>query len=276
MNIPLNPPPNPPNNLARNPIPLWLWLALFAAVAILFWGSRSWFMQKAEENIAQSPFLQVTNREFSLFLWHNPEYMRADMRSKTGYLPAFQYGQLVTVKPELADQYLQAPHEMMFLYHTWNRLLGKERMPCPIPARLFEIFVNQAQEWLPKYWSAAPKEYKDFVAKISAFPPDQDLAQLPLTTLPEIARSAFIGWKNNVYDREEIADLKPTFEEMQAFIKRHPNYARNYWRNILIDSHPDYLTSLKNPHSLSAFVPSQEMAPFLKAAFHIDKECNKK
>ncbi|MCE5317775.1 MAG: hypothetical protein LLG04_10540, partial [Parachlamydia sp.] len=57
------------DSLSSNPFPFWLWLVLLAIIASLFWGGSSWLSQQINREVAASPFLQVTNRQFSLFLW---------------------------------------------------------------------------------------------------------------------------------------------------------------------------------------------------------------
>ena len=79
------------NRPSSSTIPPWIWLALVAIVASLLWGGGSWVRENKMWMAENSPFLQVTNREFSLFLWQFPEFMRINVSEKSGYLPGFQY-----------------------------------------------------------------------------------------------------------------------------------------------------------------------------------------
>ena len=106
---------------SKNPSPFWIWLGVIAAFGLLIWVGQNWYYQWIEKRLVENPFLQVTNREMSLFLWQNPEHMRVNVKQKTGYLSAFQYTDKLTVEPLLADNYVEAPPELLFLYHTWHR-----------------------------------------------------------------------------------------------------------------------------------------------------------
>lgn len=253
----------------KDPFPFWIWLAVIAAFVILIWGSKTWYNNQMHTSTASNPFLQVTNRDMSLFLWQHPEYMRANVRSKTGYLPAFQYFDHVGPEPELADQFVVAPPELLFQYHIWDLLLRNEFSSTPIGLKDFREFLDYSKEWLPEYWPASPKGYNSFVSdlmnnKITT----PDLQLLPPSTLPQEVRLAFQGWMNYYKEGDLINAVTPTFSQMNAFLAAHPHYARPFWRNILIQSTPDYLKAL-SAYQLDpeAKLPAEEMAPFLKAAY---------
>ncbi len=210
--------------------------------------------------------MQVTNRQLSLFLWQNPEFMRINSKQKDGYLPGFFHNGKVTMDLSFADQYAEAPPELLFRYHTWHRLVSNEFIPRPIARNDFMEFLRNVPEWQPTYWPAASKSYS---AMISQLPSSdvEDLSALGEEELPRIVRLAFQGWKNYFYEGEEINHVKPTANQMKAFLERHPHYARNYWRNIVMDVTPDYLKSLPKSDS-DAVIPAKEMSPFLKAAVY--------
>lgn len=254
---------------SKNPFPFWFWLFMVAIIASLLWGGKSWLSKQVEERKESSPFLHVTNREFSLFLWQFPEYLRVNRSQKTGYLPAFQYLNKVTVEPEMADQLVVAPPEVLFLYHTWKRLLGGEFFPSPIPIAEFKEFLEYSEEWQPKYWPQAPSDYVSFVKSLREGQiNDIDLQVMPEKTLPQEVRRAFQGWTNYFKQGESINRVKPSHSEMVEFLKENPHYERNYWRNILLATYPKYLLKDgKGGISDDAPLPENQLAPFLKVAY---------
>lgn len=251
---------------ASNPWPFWLWLVLLALLASLLWGGSSWVMQRLNVAIAESPFLQVTNRQFSLFLWQFPEFMRKHSPIKTGYLPGFQYEEKVTLYPGEAEKYVIAPPETLFLYHTWKRLIADEFVQRPIPLKEFQEFLSSAEEWQPKNWSEAPQQYALTVSKLDDPATPQNLATLPENALPISVRQAFQGWRNYYKEGKAINNVKPTFEEMDRFLQAYPHYARPNWRNILLDQFPDYLNQM--PSESKEEMPEEQLAPFLRVAFY--------
>lgn len=254
------------DSLASNPLPFWLWLVLLVLIASLFWGGSSWVNQRVNREVAASPFLQVTNRQFSLFLWQFPNFMRINSRIKTGYLPGFQDNN-VSINLEDSDKYVVAPPETLFMYHTWSRLIAHEYAERPILAPEFQEFLSSTEEWQPKNWREAPREYAETVAKLSLPDSPKDLQSLPHTALPVIVRQAFQGWKNYFKEGDAINAIKPTYDEMARFLKLYPHYARPNWRNIMMDKAPSYL--IKNePRDENAEIPADQLAPFLKVAFY--------
>lgn len=273
---PVRPPPKPPlqekdfiqDSLSANPFPFWLWLVLLALLASLLWGGSSWLMQQVNREVAASPFLQVTNRQFSIFLWQFPELMRINSSSKTGYLPGFQYQGKVSMFLDDADKYVVAPPETLFLYHTWKRLIADEYAARPVPVKEFREFLDYAEEWQPKNWPQAPKGYAEFVDKLFEADTPKELQKMPDSTLPTVVRQAFQGWRNYFKEGDAINQLKPTFDEMSRFLKLYPHFARNNWRNIMLDHVPDYLIQMKEmPADAKAEIPPEQLAPFLKVAF---------
>ena len=250
----------------KNPFPAWLWLFLITILMCLLWGGSSWYADKVGVLVHESPFLQVTNRELSLFLWQNPEFMRVNAKQKSGYLPAFQYVDKISLDLPYADQYAIAPPEVLFRYHTWSRLLKEEFIERPIPLQAFRDFINYAQEWDPRYWPAAPTGYTDLVESL-AKSPLEDLSVLSLQVLPLAVRIAFEGWENYFKEGEAINLIQPTMRQMKEFLQTHPHYARNYWRNIVADSTTHYLKSLTTG-GVDELVPVDELTSFLRVAFY--------
>lgn len=243
---------------SRNPRPFFTWLIilviLFLAIIGIQWGLK----ELLQEKLCESPFHRVTNREFSLFLWQNPEFMRAHVKKKSGYLPDFQYLNKVSVEPTHGDDFVSAPPKILFLYHTWNRQIGDLYIPRPISPKEFGEFLEYAEEWKPKYWDDAPKDYVKLVNHLSTATGDLN------DRLPLQAKQAFEGWKNYTQEGEVIQDIRPTYAEMRAFIKKYPIYARNYWKNLVS---LDYLKSLPDGKPEDQ-MPKNELAAFLKVALY--------
>lgn len=252
------------DSMQKNPFPAWLYLALIALLVALLWGFGNWFYVRQELKKAETPFLQVTNRQFSLFLWQFPEYMRSNVSSKTGYLPGFQYIDKVAVETGLAEEYVVAPPQVLFLYHTWQRLIGDEFARRPISTRELREFLEYSPEWKPENWPKASKDYAELIARID---PSQE-RDIPLKEIPNEVQQAFIGWKNFLIEGEMINQVKPSYEKMGVFLKKFPNYARNFWRNIVAKGKPEYLKSIGNKDvTPTDFIPEEELASFLKVAF---------
>lgn len=242
----------------KNPFPFWFWLAMLALVTLLIWGTGSWFANTLQREVKKGPFLQVTNRDFSLFLWQNPEYMRAHSKNKTGYLPGFQYQNKVSIEPGKAEEYVIAPPETLFLYHTWHRLISNEYTPGPVVVSEFREFLEYAPEWLPENWPDAPRDYAKTVSLLL------NNGQQPPEELPQQVIQAFMGWKNYIKQGEQINKVRPTYGEMKTFLERNPHYARHYWQNIV---GPKYLKSLTPQSNNNNSIPVEELSPFLRVAF---------
>lgn len=260
---------------SKNPMPAWIWLAVFTAAIALLWGGRSLYSGGGDK-FASGPFMNVTNREFSQFLWQNPEFMRANVSSKMNYLDGFQYLNKVTVEPEMADKLVKAPPKVIFMYQTWNRLLGEDYFSRKISPSEFRDFLNYAEEWKPEFWKDAPDGYKQLVAGL-ATNKVENLDTLPLNVLPLEVKKAFVGWKNFVMEGNAISGVKPTFEEMTGFLKLYPNYARNYWRNIQGGEKSEYLKSIwTGKYDPKGTIPDSELSAFLKVAFYNWKQSLKR
>lgn len=249
----------------KNPFPFWIWLTVIALLTALIWGGNSWYYGKLDRTFDKNPFLQVTNREMSLFLWQNPQYMRINSKNKEAYLTGFQYVNSVAPIVDKADAYVTAPPEVLFLYHTWDRLVSQEGSQRPITAGLFRRFLQHSQEWLPANWNQAPSAYAQFLQRLPDLADDQILST---RDLPKEVQMAFQGWQNYFSDAEEINRTQPTYEQMAAFLRQAPHYARNYWRNIFMATTPDYLkTASQGTASPTAPIPRGELEPMLRVAF---------
>lgn len=271
-------------NYSKNPFPFWIWLALLATVAALFWGSSNWFRQNMADTVNSKPFLQVTNRQMSLFLWQFPEFMRANAPIKEGYLPGFNFrDSKFSIEQGQAEKIASAPPEVLFLYHTWARLLKPETIRRPISLVEFKEFLAALPEWQPSNWPKAPESYKKLVNSLDTISKEDFANQSE--TLPIEVEIAATGWLNFFKDGAEIDKVSPTLGEMENFLDQHPHYARNYWRNIVMPWRPSYLLSnFKDNFKPNEKVPSTEMAGFLQYAYfnemqadhgHIDQKVKK-
>lgn len=262
----------------KNKLPFWLWGVLFTLIVTLIWGTGSWYSQKISQEVEANPFLQVTNRQISLFLWQFPEYMRVNKKTgRAGYLPGFQYLDKLNIEPEMADQMVVAPPELLFLYHTWERLLSPEFIPRSIKLSEFKEFLLYAEEWQPKYWPNAPAEYVKFANALLSSS-EIESGSIPDIAAPKDVVQAFQGWKNFFKEGEAINKTVPTYGQMMTFLNASPHYQRNFWRNILMDSYPNYLKNLNTNPSINPTltIPNSEVAPFLKVAFYNYQQSVKK
>lgn len=250
--------------------PLWLWLAFIIMVVLIVWGTMSWYQGKTESGKNQKPFLEVTNRQLSVFLWQFPSYLRANVSKKIGYLTGF-FTDRVEVDNSAADEFAVAPPELLFLYHTWDRLLAPDYIAKPFTAADFDKFLAQEEIWQPAKWKDAPKGYVDMISSKS-YEKTEDLETLSKDLLPIIVRQAFQGWRNYYADGEKINQLSPTIDQVVKFIHAHPKYGRNYWRNIgYVYGQPiageKYLQlMLTNSKPSDEKFPSDQLASFLKVA----------
>lgn len=165
----------------------WIFTLLLFFVAATLFYMGSWLTRELD----QKPFLKVTNRDFSLFLWQNTEYMRANVQQKTGYLPGYN-------KADQMDEYVIVPPEVLFLYHTWKRLVGDYFIPRSLPSEKFQEFLS--------YDKGSYSPYQDYM-----------------------------GWTNYYYEGDQINELSPTYGEVEDFLKIYGNYNRNFWRNLFPD-----------------------------------------
>ncbi len=189
----------------KQPKTIWVFLILFLLVLLVLWGVGIWMRSPPKEQ--PSRFFQVTNREFSLFLWQNPEFATEEV------LPHFQGRH---VDPDLADFYVSTPAEVLFRFHVWNRILKQHSLaPQEISKEAFAEFLEQNPMWEPHYWREAPEGYPE--------------------KLPFDVKLAFQGWTNMTKQWSEIESAEA--KDLDLFLKEHSQYQRPYWQNIV----PGYL-----------------------------------
>lgn len=248
--------------------PLWLSLLLVLVVA----GSIAAYqvlVDKAFKNRqSMTPFLQVKNRDFSIFLFQNPQFMRANTKEKTGYLPGFREDN-VRLDPIHADDYVVVSPRVLFRYHVSNSLLGKDVPDRPILVQDFRDFLATLEEWLPRYWEDAPEKYQSLITKLGDLPGDQDLRKQPEEVLPRKVRQAFFGWKNYFEEGEKINQLASSRSEMEAFLRDYPQFGSNYWGNILQKHYPNYSELMDD---LPQVIPARALPPFVRVALFNQRE----
>jgi hypothetical protein len=258
------------------PLPFWVWLFLATILVALIWGTWGWYEQNVKKVEKNEPFLQVTNREFSSFLWKFPNYLRSNVAQKTGYLPEFQPDRAIFAL-SAADNYVTAPPDLLFLYHTWNRLLTPEFIRRLITPVEFSEFLDQVVEWQPANWSQAPEAYKQLINQ-NTYKQLSNLQILPEATLPLMVRQSFQGWKNYFKEGEQINALSVTFAQVQEFLKNYPAYERPNWRNISqVADQPvageNYLLSLHNGVlDVDQVIPNNQLSMFLKVALFNEQQ----
>lgn len=250
----------------KNPWPAWIFFFVLLVMLALGWTFSDWRAHWLAQQQENSSFLQVTNRQISLFLWSNPEFMRANVRAKADYLPGFRDDDKIHVIPALADEYVVVPPKVLFRYHIWKEFLAEDVPKRKISDQEFRTFLNDCEEWLPEYWQDAPEDYRAYVAGLSKTQPT--LSDVPEDALPKEVRQAFIGWKNFYQEGELINQVRPTFAEARAFLLLHPFLARNYWRNILSSTTPDYLLALwQGKYDPDAVIPEKQLSYLFKVPY---------
>lgn len=249
-----------------------VWIAVFASAVLLLWGYSGFFIDFAKVDIENKPFLQVTNRQMSLFLWQFPNLLRQNVASRSDYLSGFDLENRVGIKPGYADNRAIAPPEVLFLYHVWDRLVREEFIQRSISKGEFFEFLTQNPEWLPKNWKAAPEEYVRTIDSLDIIP-QQDLSTLSKTALPMDVRMAFQGWKNFFSEGDFINFYQVSYADLKKFLEISPHYARNYWINIVKKDYPDYLATMGKDEDK---VGAKELPPFLKVALFNMVQAEKK
>lgn len=258
------------NGWRLSSFPFWLWIFIMASLIGIIWGTSSWYQGLIKQEKSREPFLEVTNRDFSAFLWQFPSYLRVNVPKKTGYLPGF-LSTSENFNSATAEEYVSAPPGLIFLYHTWHRLLAPDFIARPIPQAEFIEFLERLPEWKPKNWANAPNGYAEII-DAKKYTGTEDLQKLSEAVMPFVVRQAFQGWKNYFKEGQKINKMQPTYAQVQTLIDKHPAYARPYWRNIdEVENQQvagsDYLLAmLKGAVVPDAVVPNDQLAPFLKVA----------
>lgn len=243
--------------IGEDPYPFIFWLVALVILGIFSWGVSDWYDRYVEKGYKNAPFLQVTNREFSLFLWQNPEFMRIRVSDKASYLPAFNYIENLSMKPEMAEEYVIAPLDVLFKYHIWEMLLSNEVPVQKVHQNDFEKFLSFAPEWSPEFWKAAPSSYLDTLKKLKSN--ESEIIEVPYSV-----QQAYTGWKNFFQEGEQINLFQPTYGLLRQFLNRYPHYARHYWQNLI----PHYLYSSTHPNKDEKMIPVDELPSFLKSALY--------
>lgn len=250
--------------LRRNPGPFWFWLLVCILVTSLAWYFSSRVEEEKEIVYGSTPFLQVTNRQFSLFLWQNPEFMRSNLKGSRHYLTAWEKG--ITVDPSQAENWVDAPDEALFMYHVWQRLLGDYYYPRKIMQDEFVEFLKSDSQWLPQYWPKATDAYRTLIKWIEEGSNFFDLKELSYQELPLEVRQAFVGWKNYTKESEAINQIRPTYRQVWTFVDYYPNFKRPFWINLVRHDRPDYLLPVSAKGN--SLIPESEMDGLLQMGLY--------
>ena len=245
----------------RDPYPFRFWSVLIALAILLIYGAAHFAEELKVNTWKTSPFLRITNREFSLFLWQHPHLMRPHAKNKIGYLPGFQYLHKINMDIETAEEYVTVPPNVLFLYHTWNRLLGSYLPSRAILVDEFKEFLTLSIEWHPNNWLNAPKDYLRLVQDLDNL--DKSSSLLSVSELPFKVRQAFYGWKNYFKEGEAINSLNLTRQIVKAFLEKNPNFQKNYWEKI----YPNYLLTFDENFDI---IPKNQIPSFLLSALYND------
>lgn len=249
----------------KNPRPAWICFFILVVFFVIWWWVAKWREERLEAYQKNSSFLQVTNRELSLFLWSHPEFMRANVKMKADYLTGFKEEDKIRVIPEFAEEYAVAPPEVLFRYHIWKTFLSHHIPDRKITVGEFLEFIQCCKEWHPTFWNGAPKTYKVFVESLNKFEGSQKIAP---ELLPDSVKQGFIGWKNFYKEGDQINNLLISYDLLDGFLAKYKELARGYWRNILQESTPEYLLEYSNNEYVAkSFVPTHQMASVFKVPF---------
>ena len=254
-----------PTKGGQGPLIFFLFILFIVAIG---WGIGSWrkktIGQKKRENI----LLQVSNRDFSIFLWENPQFMRPNKRLGSYYLEDFDGKDKIHLNFLKADKWVQVSHEVLFIYHTWKRLVGQYNYRAPISPFEFKNFVNDCPEWRSINWPNAPKEYKKILMD-EKFLYINNLQELSYLELPLKVRKAFLGLKAFYKEGEAINTQEITYGSLRGFLRVYPNFSRNLWLGIYEQDYPNYLLDVDKAHiSDYEIVPYDHLSPLLRFAFY--------
>ncbi len=239
---------------------VWTFLLLFILFVLLMWGITFWQRSLSQKHLEDTPFYQVTNREFSIFLWQNPQFMRAHVDLSEAYLPHFHSKGDIHMIPEFADTYVVAPPNILYRYHAWKRLIGDFVATRPIEKVNFQVFLDSNTEWYPRLWKNAPEGYQDLIKGLENLDVS-NLQTLSYEELPLEVRMAYMGWFNYNSEWNQINLFSPPEKELTTFLEGHSHYAQNYWRNL----EPNYLLT---PSDLPWFLKSA-VFNYLQSQIHL-------
>jgi hypothetical protein len=267
MTLPTTPIPNG----SRARFPVWASILTFVALALIVYGVI-YSLQHLKEGKSPPQFAQVTNRQYSLFLWQNPQYMTYDLPPSSEYVTGYWDSRKLFADPVVADALVDSSAEMLYLYHTWATLLKSYLPGRPIPAARFMDFLMTCQEWQPRFWPQAPLGYGELVESIAQMNPTENLEELSMDEFSLDLRLAFQGYENYFFEAVQINALKPTYADIAELLQKYPYYARKYWFEALEKEYPNYLlTYTKGAYDPAESVPEDELTPFLRVALFNEK-----
>lgn len=246
---------------SKDPSYFWIWMAIAAAILTLAWGLQSWYVKNESKN-EESPFAAVTQRQFSLFTAQFPEF--GSSSNKTALFSSSLYGK-DKINPSKLEERIEASAELLFLYHTWNRLIAAQQPIRAISSSQFLEFLQSQPQWQPSLWKEAPQNY---VLLVNSLMGKKEVANsfLKREELPLMAVLAFQNWLNFGVEQQEIKEMHISDAQEALFLKAYPQYSRSYWQNILKKRFPKYLLNIEKKAAASAApagleTPSQEKLP---------------
>jgi hypothetical protein len=189
------------NNASKDPYPLFIY---FAFMLLLIGGLL--FVRSCERSVRQQqqatyPALQVTNRDFQLFLWQHPHFMRLHVKKKSGYLTAFSPIGRGELDPDLAHKWVRAPPELLYRYHRWKRLIDAVIFP---------------RSWSREEWSA-------FFADNPAWQEEKEGIKL---------QQAILGWTNYYLEGDTINEFPIRYAEVLGLVAKYPGFSPDQWQDL--------------------------------------------
>lgn len=194
--------------------------------------------------------------------------MKANVKLKVGYLPDFEQG--ILVDPSKAEDQAIAPPEVLFLYHTWSRLLSQYYIPNSISSTEFIEFLKIDKQWQPDFWPAAPEGYIQLVTALK-LSEEHELKNVSLEVLPVTVRQAFQGWRNFYKQGEAINQFSPTYGFVREFLMVYPHYGRPFWQNLIFVAGSNYLLDNGTEDNEKLF-PKEQLSSFLRVALYNAKQ----
>ena len=262
--------------IGKRMIPAWASVLGYLGLAFIIYGLTFWLHILIEEKRPVNVYSKVANRDYSLFLWQNPQWMGNLKSKETLYVTGDWSAGKSFADPRLAEAYVTLPADILYIYNTWRTQVWQYLPPRPIPAGKFLRFLAICDMWQPRNWTEAPLDYNDLIEKLGSMNPLEDLQKQPLSILPHEVRLAFIGYENYFFEANQINALKPTYGDIQAFLKKYPQYGRSYWIKAIDGRYPKYLLSYSQAQYVpNEMVPDDELAPFLRAALYNDSVVTK-
>src|ERR1700733_7357205 len=108
--------PTSPNS-SRKRFPVWASILAFVALALIIYGVI-YSLQHLKQGQNPPQFAQVTNRQYSLFLWQNPQYMSFHLPRRLHQVPGYLDRRNLFADPTVADAFFDISAEMLYVDHA--------------------------------------------------------------------------------------------------------------------------------------------------------------